>query len=356
MSGPEGVATTAAASGGQQTIPPESLDLVDWNSAYLELLEYKETKGLGNLLIQRELLKSILKSGNKAYVLEAEKSVVEPRRREDQLRLREAVVNILRKYADRLYRHRQAQWESKNMTYRQLDLFDDNLRFNRVKEGSAGQYIVRVPGSRADLVEAIQQLLDECNDLYQEDQDNLPRVHFDRHLYQPLLVKGDDITSSPPGLEESEEKFVSDLRDYCAGGLDALPADAELFLLRNLTRGKGVGFFTTEGFYPDFILWIKGKDTQRIVFVEPHGMRNAPAYDQDDKAQLHEHLPGLAAQIAERSTEQNVELDSFIVTSTSYDDLKKRYTGWTKEDFADKHILFQIRDGEYDYVERIIRA
>ena len=27
-----------------------------------------------------------------------------------------------------------------------------------------------------------------------------------------------------------------------------------------------------EGFYPDFILWVKGELEQRIVFVEPHGM------------------------------------------------------------------------------------
>ena len=57
VSGPEGVAATVAASGSQREIPTKSLDLVDWNSAYLELLEYKETKGLGNLLIRPELLR-----------------------------------------------------------------------------------------------------------------------------------------------------------------------------------------------------------------------------------------------------------------------------------------------------------
>ena len=50
------------------------------------------------------------------------------------------------------------------------------------------------------------------------------------------------------------------------------------FLLRNLTRGKGVGFFDSSGFYPDFILWVKGKDGQRIVFIDPHGMRQEKAY------------------------------------------------------------------------------
>ena len=123
-----------------------------------------------------------------------------------------------------------------------------------------------------------------------------------------------------------------------------------MFLLRNLTRGKGVGFFESSRFYPDFILWLKNKDEQRIVFIEPHGMLNEKAYMYDEKAQLHERLPNLAKQIATRSANLNVDLDSFIVSSTKFEDLKERYGEgqWTREDFAAKHILFQIRDSEYD--------
>ena len=354
---PEGVAATVAASGSQREIPTKSLDLVDWNSAYLELLEYKETKGLGNLLIRPELLRPILEAGDKAYVLEADEHVFEPTTHDHRIRLQEAVANILRSYADRLYRRRQAQWESKNMTYRQLDLFDGNLRFNAIKDGAAGQYIVRVPANREDLVEAINQLIMDCNTLYRKDKGDLPRVHFDRHLYQPLLVKGDGITSSPSGLEKSECQFVADLKDYCANASDALQAGAELFLLRNQTRGRGVGFFESQYFFPDFILWIKNQDGQRIVFVEPHGMLHENAYVYDERAQLYERLPGLAAKIAARSDIQNVELDSFIVSATDYDVLKKKqYGGWTIEDFAGKHILFRDPGGGYGYVEQILRA
>ena len=358
VSGPAGVAVSDAASGIERQIPSESLDLVDWNSVYLGLLEYKETRGLGNLLIRPELLRPILEAENKPYVLETDEDVVKPQKQEHRQRLQEAVANILRRYADRLYRRRQAQWESKNMTYRQLDLFDENLRFNAIKDGAAGQYILRVQAHRNDLVQAIDQLIKDCNALYQKDQGDLPRVHFDRHLYQPLLVQGDGVTSSPPGLEDSERQFVADLRDYCANAPDALQPGAELFLLRNLTRGKGVGFFTTEHFYPDFILWIKNKDAQRIVFVEPHGMLHENAYIRDDKARLHERLPELATQIASRSENKNVELDSFIVSATDYNVLKKRYGEgqWTREDFADKHILFQESDSQYDYIRQILQC
>ena len=114
-----------------------------------------------------------------------------------------------------------------------------------------------------------------------------------------------------------------------------------------------MGFFESSGFYPDFILWIKSDEAQRIVFVEPHGMLNENAYARDEKAKLHERLPRIANQIADRSGLADVQLDSFIVSATPYDELRKRYGEgqWSKDDFAEKHILFP--DGECDYLAAI---
>lgn len=33
-------------------------------------------------------------------------------------------------------------------------------------------------------------------------------------------------------------------------------ADKELYILRNLRKGHGVGFFEARNFHPDFILWL----------------------------------------------------------------------------------------------------
>ena len=361
-SGYGGVVETGASAGVERTIPSESLDLVDWGEVYLALLEYKETRGLSNLLISQGALRSIVEAGPAAYHLEAEQSLVEPKSHAERQRLQEAVTNILRRYADALYRRRQARWESNHLTYRKLDDTDDNFRFNfNIRENdSAGKYVVRVPRGNADLAREIQRLVDDCNALHEQEQGELPHIHFDRHLYQPLLVQRDVVTSSPPGLNEGERKFVTDLREYCESASSGLPAGTELFLLRNLTRGKGVGFFESSGFYPDFILWVKSSDQQRIVFVEPHGMLNAKAYGKDEKAQLHERLPELAQQIATRSgnAKADVQLDSFIVSTTSYGDLYQSYGDgdWTRGDFADKHILFQERNNEYDYVAQILQV
>lgn len=138
--------------------------------------------------------------------------------------------------------------------------------------------------------------------------------------------------------------------------MDDFGRGRELFLLRNLTQGRGIGFFDTRGFYPDFILWIKEGPAQRVVFVEPHGMVHAGAYRHDDKARLHERLPALARKAAARSRTKNVSLDSYIVSNTPYEELRRSYDDgtWTRERFAQAHIVFPERTDEYDYISIIL--
>ena len=349
----QGVQATAGREG---TIPPQSLDLVDWNQVYLALLRHKEEKGVDNLLIQPGKLRDILEADSPVYRLYAEEALFRPENQASCARLQEAVVNILRKYADTLHHHRQSQWKSSRLRYKKLDMSEGNFRFNRGEDDHSSRYIVKVPRRNSDLVEEVENLIANVNTLYEEDKGRLPRIHFDRHLYQPLLLERDGVTSSPPGLNESERRFVTDLKAYCSDQSNALPKGAELFLLRNLGRGHGVGFFEESGFYPDFILWIKGAATQRIVFVDPHGMHHAKSYVHDDKARLHERLPELARAVSERSQMSNVSMDSFIVSATPFDKLRSEYDdgSWERMDFAEKHILFFERNGEYDYIERIL--
>jgi len=120
-----------------------------------------------------------------------------------------------------------------------------------------------------------------------------------------------------------------------------------------------VGFFEESGFYPDFILWVvDGKKSQRIVFIEPHGMLHAKAYIHDEKARLHERLPILATKMGQRSKKKNIMLDSFIISATPYDDLHERYENgaWGREKFAEKHILFPEREKDYDYLHILFKS
>jgi len=73
-------------------------------------------------------------------------------------------------------------------------------------------------------------------------------------------------------------------------------------------------------------------------------MLHANAYEEDEKARLHEQLPELAKSIASRAgVVAKVSLDSFIISATDYEDLRPKYGdgSWTEEDFARRHLLFQ---------------
>ena len=219
-------------------------------------------------------------------------------------------------------------------------------------------YVVSVPQADVRLREEIKELVEQQAKLYEQEHGTLFRIHFDRHLYQPLLLDDPEspVTISPPPLTQSERHFVNDLRDYWQDRGSTLHPDTELFLLRNQGRGRGVGFsLGGSGFYPDFILWMIRGDSQRVVFVEPHGMLHAKAYEEDEKARLHERLPGLAKGIAARSgVGGQVSLDSYIVSATAYHDLRQHYGDgeWSREKFARRHILF--RDGGGEYIGRLL--
>lgn len=81
----------------------------------------------------------------------------------------------------------------------------------------------------------------------------------------------------------------------------------ELFLLRNQSRGKDVGFFETGNFHPDFILWTLIDRKQYAIFIEPHGL-------------LHEGLTGEKVlfrkrikDVEQRPKDSTVILNSFIL-------------------------------------------
>lgn len=87
-------------------------------------------------------------------------------------------------------------------------------------------------------------------------------------------------------------------------------------------------------------------------------MLNAVAYQHDAKAQLHERLPELARSITRPAGVSNVRLDSFILSTTPYGELHEHYEdgAWSREDFADKHILFLERGDGYDYLAQIFQG
>jgi hypothetical protein len=351
-----------------QQIPAQILDLVDWERVYLELLAYKTRKGFTNLVIRPEKLRAIVAQGKHDVVVDSGVNLT-PNTLDDLERLQDIVTRLLCRYMDKFYQTRREQWEAQQMQLYPLDESDPNLSFN-LREAPTGTnrptYLVRIPRSKDEsekqtedsFIKQILQLLEQEHKLYCTEEGELSRIYFDRHIYIPLLLEQKGLQVSPPGLAPSEEQFVRDLRAFWEQEKCGLLAGKELFLLRNLSRGKGIGFFEGRGFYPDFILWIlePNRKHQRIVFIEPHGMVYAKAYIHDEKAHLHEYLRTLSQQLPPPSNGWTVELDSYLVSATLFDELRKRYDDgtWDRAKFARHHILFPERNGGYDYLRSIL--
>ena len=323
-----GVSSVTAKAGEERRIGEHYLSMLDWTGIHQELLEYKKSKGYDNLLIPPEVPKLILeKKDPTVYSLIAGDTLFEPEDFGGLAALRSAVQSILQKYVDRFYVAYQKRWDTENMVLDELTGEHPNF----------SDYTVKVKGSEKDLVEEVRKLAGQVDG----SAGTLPHVFFDRHLYQPLLKdRGDEVKVSPSGLEPSEESFVAALKRHLNGTGDY--EDDKVFLLRNLSRGKGVGFFNTAGFYPDFILWVKYADgSQKAVFVEPHGMRNDNPPPRNDKVELYLALRDLSDRFA-RTNGQEVFLDSYIISATPYDELNDKWGGgWTRGHFARKHVLFE---------------
>jgi hypothetical protein len=105
-----------------------------------------------------------------------------------------------------------------------------------------------VDGDELQVIAAIEQIKKDLEEKKDEllTVGDLKACTFNRHLFQPLfhVRNGGKITVLPVSLGESEFEFVTNLKDWCKLHEAKLAEDKiELFLLRNLSRGKGVGFF-----------------------------------------------------------------------------------------------------------------
>jgi hypothetical protein len=123
----------------------------------------------------------------------------------------------------------------------------------------------------------------------------------------------------------------------------AKTAAVELFLLRNLSRGKGVGFFEAGNFHPDFILWMLVDGKQYVTFIEPHGLlHEGPG---SEKVQFHERIKD----VEKRLNDPTVVLNSFILSWTKFPQLN---WGKNRQELEAQHILFMTDDRER-YIDKL---
>ena len=236
----------------------------------------------------------------------------------------ELAVTLICEYAKNLWQHARQQWEQKHIEA--VTLTDEHA--NYIKE-----YRLSVSKKKTRLIAEIENLARAMENGQYADNFTLDGVQLSLldakfHAYIPLLhvdTRLDDernaneppgIKVSPTPLNSGEKKFVTDLveaRNDCAE-----VHNKEIYLMRNLSRGKGVSFFNDYSFYPDFILWLKDSARQDVFFIDPKGIaRHSGTID----AKIRVH--SLIKEIEKRMHQENhrdLFLHSYIWSTTSYRD------------------------------------
>jgi len=336
-------------SGTPRWVNPDYLRLLDMEVLYLDMLAHKEAQGFHNLIVRPEHPAQILTANHpKLYHLLCDENLIRPTSGAGLRRLQEVLGGVVKKYVESYYKLRRQQWENDRMSYAALTAKDPNFK----------NYTVRVPRRDEALQKTIRSIITEGKRIYKTLCSSLPGVYFDQHLYQPLLIQsGAKVKTAPPGLNAGEQKFVEDLRAWCLSKPKALEG-RELFLLRNLSRGHGIGFFENSGFFPDFILWVIHGKNQRLVFVEPHGMIHEGHPTANLKVNLHKKLKAQAVSVLRRGKITNLDLDAFVISETPYErmrwDVVDEDGPWSIEKFREAHILFAEEDGNFAHLGEIV--
>ena len=339
-----------------EKLGPLHLAMLDFDRLYFELLSFKRDRRWANLTLSRDEIEAIL-GDISWYTLYAPKDTLVPGSLDGMRTWHDIAATLLKKYTEAFYTWRRRQWESDKLEYRPL--VGDREIFPGVNEENPdGSYLLTVDRVRHEaLIKQLDQLRKriQAGDVANWRDKKAGGLHLlwcERHLYQPILAQHDkEIEVAPVPLNEGEQQFVEDLQRAIENGVFA---DCEAYLLRNASRGDGVGFFLEGGFYPDFILWLVQGKNQKIVFLDPKGLRH---YNPEHpKIQFYKTIKQIEKDLHETQGTKHIELHAFLISNTTAAVLEglwsRENAPVTKADMESWNILFQIDDSS-SYISKL---
>ena len=300
----------------------------DQARVYDRLLLRKRQKGWRNLVIERRTVERLLQSTG-WYEL-----YLPPKRRDvtgmQQLRRMEDIaVDLLTEYADRFWRKQRQRWEHDRIEVVTLDENDPN---------NVATYELTVDATKDQLIKDAHQLSydvqngpnDALKDWYHDLKVGILQAKI--HAYQPLLhVRKDQTFAIQPVPLNRHEKQVVERLERLAQNSDSCLQGKELFLIRNLTRGRGVSFFNDFGYYPDFIVWLKDADRQHVLFVDPKGLARFGDRERK-KVRLHHDIAAIENRVCK--DDPNLRLRAYILSVTPASrigDGQRSVSDWKKD-------------------------
>jgi len=324
-------------------LEPQHLAFLDYDGLFFEVEQFKRERTWHNLNVTKAGIRTVLSDAS-WYTLFAPAARLQATTFDDVRLWQQIAAELLKRYCDHYYNYRKRAFIEPRLEYRDLsgEDFPEDDEYQLIVDGSESQAIASITELLADLAANARYLRKLT------DPGDLKACNFSRHLYQPLfhVRKGGKIKIMPVALNESEYQFVADLYKYCtAKEAELAEAGTELYLLRNQSRGKGVGFFEAASFHPDFIMWIVQDSKQYLTFIEPHGL----LHERSDSPKLLfcETIKDIETRLADPS----VVLNCFILSWTEFSQLR---WGMSREEMQNRHVLF-MQDDRSGYVEKLMR-
>ena len=317
------------------------LEFLDYDELFFRLEKFKRERTWHNLNISKSMIRALLtdRTWYKVVVPSGKMGFSDFG---NVALWQEMAAELLQKFSEEYYNYCKAAFIEPRLELREIEVGDESLP-------ETDEYQLIVDASETALINDIHNLTSEITTrktgvLRAGD---LKGCLFGTHLYEPVLhaAKGSKIQIAPVSLNESEFQFLDDLRLFIERDQARLAAEGiELFLLRNESRGRGVGFFEAGNFYPDFLLWLVKDGRQHLAFVEPHGLQHeGPGHK---KIAFHQVIKDIQARLAS----ENVILNSFIVTPTRFGKLN---WGKTIHEMECMNVLF-MEDQKDTYVNSIL--
>ena len=240
-----------------------SIDVLDWNKIWSNVLQYKNNRGYDELIIHKKTVYMIINQSK--YNLYGPKRLtkVNSLDRSDLATVESLCSEIVSRFVNNVY------------TLMKKEATQDEIGFKRldqqwVDEHISEKYEVEVQKSE-DNRSTIEKLKELSNSINENDSGISKDIFkYINQLYRPVLLESKDIKSiRPEGLNEGEEKFITAIEDEIDKGV---LEDKEVLIMRNQPH-QGVGISSLNGMeYPDFVLWITHNGQQHIIFADPHGM------------------------------------------------------------------------------------
>ncbi|MDP2830388.1 MAG: hypothetical protein Q8O37_17515 [Sulfuricellaceae bacterium] len=326
------------------------LTFVDWDALWLELERYKRLRGFTHLVIEKACLPTLFDGNHHGwYAL-----LMPPRQMavswENVAIWKKVALELLKRYVEAFYNHHKKAFfeprlELVELTGQHPNLLKDeyHLSWETTAQADQDQVLRDVEKLEQDIAQA------RAGIVPHDTTSKLRAAVTGMQLLKPLLYAQDSrITVTPVPLNDSEFDFVRDLNTFLESKPEML-AGAEVYLLRNKTRGGGVGFFEAGAFYPDFIVWVLRGGKQYVAFVEPHGLRNETPHT--PKLKFYATIKEIEARVNQGRADP-ILLDSFIVSPTRMHELKWG-DGWqTLDEFGKRHVLM-MKDEPDGYVGRM---